>query len=105
MLGKNTTEEKTNLCDNYEELRAYAISPVKIPSQPLGLDLWLKKGFLSWIAIMRHRYSPSIPLRYNPEQSENLDIPIDLVISLSNILTEWSNKNVGKQNQERAFDT
>ena len=94
-----------SLCDNYEELRAYAISPAKIPSQPLGLDLWLKKGFLSWITIMLRRDSSAISLRYNPVQAANSDIPIDLVISLTNILKEWSDNNVRKRNQERAFDT
>jgi hypothetical protein len=38
------------------------------------------------------------------ERPKNVDISNGLVISLSNILAEWSDKNVRQQNQERAFN-
>jgi hypothetical protein len=47
----------------------------------------------------------STPMQCDPAQHENPDISVELVISLSNIITEWSDKNVRKQNQERAFDS
>jgi len=69
------------------------LSPVKIPSQPLGLDLWLKKGFLSWSVTMLRKDSLSTPENPPPAQYETPDISSDLVISLSNILKEWSVEN------------
>jgi len=97
---KNTYDG--TLSDGYEKLRDYILSPVKIPSQPLGLDLWLKRGFLSWGRAMSKRDLP-LPRRI-PEHPQNDDISDGLVISLSNILAEWSDKNVRRQNQERAFN-
>jgi len=78
------------LRDNYEELRAFALSPVKFPVQPLGLDLWLKKGFLSWGAVMLHRNLPTEPNRCVPVHFDTPNISADLTMSLSNILIEWS---------------
>jgi len=104
--------DKESLRDTYEELRAFAISPVKIPTQPMGLDLWLKRGFLSWIIITLRKDPPQIsrdPIRgENPglpaAQVKNTSVPPGLVISLSNILMEWSDKNVRQQDQEGTFD-
>ena len=76
--------------DNYEELRAFALSPVKFPVRPLGLDLWFKKGFLSWSTIMLHRNLPSESIRCTPVHFGIPDISADLTMSLSNILIEWS---------------
>jgi len=98
------TDDSGSLRDDYEELRAYALSPVKTPSRPLGLDLWLKRGFLSWIIAMLRRDSPTTPTSSVPARLENPVIPTGMVMSLSNILMEWSNKNAGQQNQERAFN-
>jgi len=54
----------------------------------LGLDLWLKKGFLVWIVTMLQR-EPVAQLSLDDVVSrESADIPGNLVISLSNILTE-----------------
>lgn len=47
-----TAEDKTCLWDDYERLRSYALSPFRTLSGPIGLDLWEKRGFLSWIAVM-----------------------------------------------------
>ena len=80
----------------YEELRAYAISPAKTPSRPLGLDLWLKKGFVSWTAAMQTRELQ--PPANASARSGNVDVSDGLVTSLANILAEWSDKNVRQQN-------
>jgi hypothetical protein len=85
-------EGSAYISNGYEKLRDFVLSPVKIPSKPLGLDLWIKRGFLSWGLVMLRR---DLPLaRRIPEQPQNADISDGLVISLSNILVEWSDKNV-----------
>lgn len=104
--------DNSSLRDSYEELRAFALSPVKIPIQPIGVDLWFKKGFSSWILTMLPKDSPQI--NENPIQPENpampaaqvgnIDITPGLVTSLSNILMEWSDKDVRQQNQEGTFN-
>jgi hypothetical protein len=83
------------LHDGYEELRAYALSKIKFPSQPLGLDLWLKKGFLAWAEIMLCRDLPAKSINCAPMRPEKFDLAMALVLSISNILTEWSENNVG----------
>ena len=80
----------------YEELRAYVISPAKTLTQPVGLDLWLKRGFMSWAAVMQTRTSH--PPVYVSAQPGNIDVTEGLVTSLANILEEWSNKNDKQQN-------
>lgn len=95
-FGKGEPSGKSLLSDNYEELRAYVISPSKNLSHPLGLDLWLKKGFMSWAAAMLKK-DPQ-PLVITSARPENVDISDGLVTSLANILAEWSDKNVRQQN-------
>jgi hypothetical protein len=102
VFEENKPEGNQTLSDGYEKLRDFILSPVKVPSQPLGLDLWLKRGFLSWGRAMSRRDLP-LPRRI-PERPQNDDISDGLVMSLSNILAEWSDKNVRRQNQERAFN-
>jgi len=105
-LAENTPEKKAYLHESYEELRAYALSAFKNPSQPLGLDLWIKKGFLSWCIIMLRKDVPVTPiLRVHKQHTPAGTLAADLTISLSNILSEWSSLHGGQQNKERAFNT
>jgi hypothetical protein len=60
----------------------------------LGLDLWLKKGFLAWSATMLARNPLAEPYRHTPAQPGGPGLANALVLSISNILTEWSDKNV-----------
>jgi len=84
------TKDKECLKEDYEQLRAYALSPVKIPSRTLGLDLWIKKGCLSWIVTMLNRVQQTEPGYGAPVQAGNREISADLLIALANILIEWS---------------
>ena len=96
LLIKKTPEStdlpvgKAQLQAGYEELRAYALSMVKAPSRPLGLDMWNKKGFLRWAAASYHRAPPVPPAKRSA--SDPLDVPIALVISLANIINDWSER-------------
>ena len=83
-------EDKAHLLNDYEQLRAYALSSIKVPSRPLALDLWLKKGFLSWIITMLSKATKPEPLRHVPALVESSYISADLLISIANILLEWS---------------
>ena len=91
-----------NLRDSYEQLREYCLTSSEAPSRPLGLDLWIKKGFLSWSMAI---FSGESPQKLAPRayaQADNAVMPEGLSISLANILMDWSDKNGGQQNQERA---
>jgi hypothetical protein len=96
VFERSNLEGKAFLSDGYEELRAYVISPVKTPSRPIGLDLWLKRGFMSWAAVMQRREPQSSA--NTSTRPGNVDISDGLVTSLANILAEWSDKNVRQQN-------
>jgi len=78
--------------DGYEALRAYSLSPIKEPTRPLGLDLWNKKGFLEWSLIAFHHNPPVEQARRIA--TVTLDVPSALVIHLSNIINDWSNRYV-----------
>jgi len=102
------TEEKERLRNNYEQLRTYALSPVKSPSQPLGLDLWGKKGFLAWSLIILHKETPT-PTHVVWARNNNgtSNVTEDLLMPLTNILNDWSNRNGGlfeHKNQARTPD-
>jgi len=77
---KGNVEEDTQLRDNYEQLRTYALSPVKAPLQPIGLDLWIKKGFWAWWDILIHRKTPP-PINTYKARPDNLNISADLLIT------------------------
>ncbi len=57
-VKKNTEKQPDNLKSfpdslprDYEDLRSYTLGNITGFSHPLGLDLFLKKGFLSWIKV------------------------------------------------------
>jgi len=78
------------LLNDYEQLRAYALSSIKAPSRPLALDLWFKKGFLSWLITMLCRATQPEPLRHTPALAKSSYISADFLTSIANILLEWS---------------
>jgi len=77
--------------DDYESLRFYVLSPVKTPSRPLGLDLWNKKGFLAWSAAVFHNVPPTTDVKGAADG--HLEAPPALVISIANIMNDWSDKH------------
>jgi hypothetical protein len=101
-VGDGEPGGKTNLRDDYEQLREYFLSPAKTPSRPLGLDLWFKKGFLAWIAGVFSGESPMEPALRSHVHTGNFDVPAGLLMPLVNILMDWGDKNGGQQNQKRA---
>jgi hypothetical protein len=86
-------EERLRLWDDYEQLRSYALSPVKALSNPLGLDLWCKRGFLSWISVMRSRNYPERLIHHASALQAKPTISAETPISLVNIIIEWSETN------------
>jgi hypothetical protein len=87
--------------EGYEALREYILSPAKNPSRPLGLDLWNKKGFLTWAATaLRHDVTALPSAR---AANEATCAPPSLAVSMANILNDWSDRhgrfNGKQQNQ------
>jgi hypothetical protein len=64
----------------------------------LGLDLWTKKGFLSWSMAIFNGEPPQKFVSHAHIQADNTVISDGLLISLTNILMDWSDKNGGQQN-------
>jgi hypothetical protein len=81
------------LQEDYEELRSYAISSAKTISHPVGLDLWLKKGFMSWTGMMLLKDREKEPSVRAPMGSGNAYVLSEVPISLANIIIEWSEVN------------
>jgi hypothetical protein len=102
-IGEGEPGRRTNLRDDYEQLREYFLSPAKTPSRPLGLDLWFKKGFLSWLAGMFSGEPPKESACRIHAHTGNFDVPAGLLMPLVNILMDWGDKNGGQQNQKRTY--
>jgi len=79
--------------DDYERLRTYAVSPAKEPSSAIGLDLWLKKGFLSWCVTTLRKFSLPEPVPISPLKVKQPENSPGLSTLLANILIEWSERN------------
>jgi hypothetical protein len=84
-----------DLRDNYEQLRAYALSPAKKPERPMGLDLWFKKGFLSWLIAMAADILPARAVFPPPAHIIQAEFRTGLAMPLTNILIEWGEKHGG----------
>ena len=85
--------------EGYEALRGYILSPVKAPTRPLGLDLWNKKGFLTWAAAaFRHETAAGPSVR---AAGGATGIPRPLVLSLANIMNDWSGKYGGLDGKQQ----
>jgi hypothetical protein len=78
--------------EDYEALRTYVLSPFKTPLRPLGLDLWSRKGFLAWsLTVFQNNPPSAYTNRVVPEATE---APLALVIPLTNIINDWSDRHV-----------
>jgi len=84
--------EISRLGDHYEHLRACALFSDKVPLQPLGLDLWIKNGSLSWIEAMLPKAAQEPGQNPAPRQGSPA-ISADFVLALVNILMERNGNN------------
>jgi hypothetical protein len=91
------------LRENYEQLRAYALSPVKNPMRPVGLDLWLKRGFLAWITAMLVSVPAAQPMS---ARAAGTEIVAGISMLLANILMGWNDAYDGakRENQPKSLD-
>ena len=86
------TVEPSILINWYEQLRAYAISPCKTLSTPLGFNLWIKKGFKGWMSMLLSYKSGCKNKKIISElrQNDNLDnsaIPAEFKKELALLIT------------------
>jgi len=86
-------EKEPHLRDEYEQLRSYVLSPAKPLTRPLGLDLWCKKGFLSWIDVVLPRDHQEGAAHYTSMHLGNHGIVDGLPVSFANIILERSKTN------------
>ena len=97
---KKNTEKPDNLKSfpdslprDYEDLRSYTLGNITGFSHPLGLDLFLKKGFLSWIKVHTESMAYRKPL-HEPEQVIKKsvflvqDLQQEITLLLANMILE-----------------
>lgn len=82
-----------NMLKDYEQLRSYVLESVYDFSRPLGLDLFLKKGFLFWIKIQSESTACHKPVRESEQvikKSEFLaqDLQQEITLLLANMILE-----------------
>lgn len=78
---------------DYEQLRSYVLESVYDFSRPLGLDLFLKKGFLFWIKIQSESevyHKPVLESEKAVKKSEFLaqDLQQEITLLLANMILE-----------------
>jgi hypothetical protein len=84
---------------DYESLRSYVLESVYDFSRPLGLDLFLKKGFLFWVKIQIEStfcHKPACESEQVIRKSEFLvqDLQQEITMLLANMILEGSSSNV-----------
>jgi len=85
-----------NLLKDYEDLRSYVLDSICGFSRPLGLDLFLKKGFLKWMHIQAESevYRKPVEIsRYNNKReriiTEGFAERYNLAFSKYDLRREW----------------
>ncbi|MHB8280650.1 MAG: hypothetical protein ACYDIA_23850 [Candidatus Humimicrobiaceae bacterium] len=104
-LKKNNKipESKTPVCPDtlkdYESLRLYALEGTYNFSRPLGLDLFLKKGFLFWIKAGKESKAYD---KFNSSEETKIkgaiflpnDLQQEITMLLANMILEQRSGNV-----------
>ena len=52
-ISKEVISDAGSLLSGYEDIRSYVTGDICGFSRPLGLDLFLKKGFLKWMQVQQ----------------------------------------------------
>ena len=52
-ISKEAVSDAGSLLKDYEDIRSYVTGDIHGFSRPLGLDLFLKKGFLKWMQVQQ----------------------------------------------------
>ena len=78
---------------DYEDLRSYVLESICGFSRPLGLDLFLKKGFLSWIKIQTESTAYHKPLHESEQVIKKpgfllKDLQQEITLLLANMILE-----------------
>jgi len=91
-----------NLLKDYEDLRSYVLDSICGSSHPLGLDLFLKKGFLKWIQIQAEckvyrRPVQEADIEIKEKGFLPKDLQNDITLLLANMILKGSDNNVSAQ--------
>ena len=78
---------------DYEDLRSYVLESIYDFSRPLGLDLFLKKGFLFWIKIQSESTTYHKPVRESEKAVKKSvflaqDLQQEITLLLANMILE-----------------
>lgn len=94
----DTTRHFPNsLVQDYEDLRTYALGNVSRFKHPLGLDLFLKKGFSSWMVVLADNvilHGPAAVVDKTEKPLLPQDLQYEITLLLANMILEGVGKNV-----------
>ena len=88
--------ESGNPLSDYEDIRSYATGEILCLSRPLGLDLFLKVGFLNWIKAQKESEVLARPVR-EPVTSRKFlhrDQEQEITLILANMIMKERSKYV-----------
>jgi len=88
-----------NTLKDYEQLRSYVLESIYDFSRPLGLDLFLKKGFLFWIKIQSESTACHKPVRESEQVIKKSvfllkDLQQEITLLLANMILEGRTNSV-----------
>jgi len=93
---KEAISESKNPLSDYEDIRSYATGEILSLSRPLGLDLFLKVGFLNWIKVQKDSEVLARPVK-KPDIIRKFlhwDQEQEITLILANMILEERSKYV-----------
>ena len=98
---KEEISESGNPLSDYEDIRSYATGKILCLSRPLGLDLFLKVGFLNWMQVQKESEVWVKPIREPEIIKETEFLPKDqeqeITLILANMILKERSKHVFHQ--------
>jgi len=95
---KEVISKSGNPLSDYEDIRSYATGKILSLSRPLGLDLFLKVGFLNWMQVQQESEVWVKPIREPDIIKETEFLPGDqeqeITMLLANMILEERSKHV-----------
>jgi hypothetical protein len=93
---KEVISKSGNHLSDYEDIRSYATGKILSLSRPLGLDLFLKVGFLNWMQVQQESEvwvkpvkEPCIAKEFLPQDQEQ-----EITMLLANMILEERSSHV-----------
>jgi len=97
-IFKEVISDAGSLLSDYEDIRSYVTGDICVLSRPLGLDLFLKVGFLRWMQVQKESGTWARPVRDPNIKEEPGFLPGDreqeITLLLANMILEERGSHV-----------